>query len=133
MTKDEWKEWAMSLRPGDRVIYKNWNGVAGIAIVSKVTPTGIVRTDRGSFAQRPYFDHYIGVGKTWGNIVPLTPELEAEALDVMRREAEAKERKMTITKSGNIAYEFWISREKISYELAAELIELYDKYKEEIV
>ena len=56
MTKEESLAWVKSLKPGDIVIYSGF-GVAGriqTAKVEKVTPSGIVRTNRGSFKESPW-------------------------------------------------------------------------------
>lgn len=78
MTGEEWKAWAMSLKPGDKAIVKYWRGV-DIAIVQKVTPSGRVNTSKGVFALNKYGDWYEGYGKTSGYLFPATPELIAEA------------------------------------------------------
>ena len=37
MNREEWKAWAMALKPGDRVILKVWDGVK-VAIVKNGSP-----------------------------------------------------------------------------------------------
>ena len=78
MNREEWKAWAMALKPGDRVILKVWAEVK-VAIVKNVTPSGRVNTNQGVFYQDSCWEHYRGYGKTNGTIEPATPELIAEA------------------------------------------------------
>lgn len=76
MTRAEWKAWAMSLKPGDKVIVKGWHSLE-IATVRRITPTGRVNTDKGVFAQREWLDYYTGYGETSGELVPATNSMYA--------------------------------------------------------
>lgn len=128
MTREEWKAWAMSLKPGDRVIAKGWYSLE-IATVQKVTPSGRVNTDKGVFAQKGWLDHYTGYGDTSGDLVPATPELIAEAEKQEREEQERRRRESVIRNAKDLAYKLKYSEIDIPYQMAEELIALVKKYK----
>lgn len=130
MTREEWKVWAMSLKPGDRVIVKGWHSLE-IATVKKVKPTGRVKTDKGDFAQKEWLDYYTGYGKTYGDLVPATPELIAEAEKQKWEEIEAKHRESVIREAKSLAYKLRYGEIDMPYEMAEELIALVEKYKGE--
>lgn len=130
MTREEWKSWAMSLKPGDIVIVKGWKSVK-VATVKKVTPTGRVNTDNGVFYQDNWFDHYKGYGKTYGDLVPYTPELIAEAEKQKREEEETRRKSQTIRAAKNIAYKLCYGEITMKYDLAVQLLELIEKHKED--
>lgn len=127
MTRDEWKAWAMSLKPGDKVIVKSWHSLK-IATVKKVTPTGRVKTDKGDFYQKDSLDYYTGYGKTYGNLVPATPELIAEAEAKEREEQERRRKESVIREAKSLAYQLRYGEIDMPYELAEEMIALVKKY-----
>lgn len=124
MTREEALAWAKSLKPGDVVIHKGWNICIPLT-VKKVTPTGIVKTnDDKSFAQTSYFDGIIGRGRTYGEIVPATPELLAEA-ERQKRERDEHERRIrtinrAVVKLGHMP--------RMTYEFAVDFLELCEKH-----
>lgn len=121
LNREEWKAWAMSLKPGDKVIVKGWN--------SKVTPTGRVKTDKGEFYQKDWFDYYTGYGKTYGDLVPATPELIAAAEAQERTEQEWRRKESVIREAKSLAYQLRYGEIDMPYEMAEELIALVEKYK----
>ena len=127
MTREEWKAWAMSLKPGDRVVVKHWNGL-DIATVVKITPSGRINTDQGVFYQDNCFDHYQGYGKTCGDLVPVTPDLIAEAERQKWEEIEAKHRKSVIQEAWWIVQKLNCGEIDMPYDMAEELIALVKKY-----
>lgn len=128
MTREEWKAWAMSLKPGDKVIVKGWHSLE-IAIVKKVTPTGRVKTDKGDFFQKDWLDYYTGYGKTYGDLVPATPELIAEAEKQEREEQERRRKESVIREAKSLAYQLRYGEIDMPYEMAEELIALVEKYR----
>lgn len=128
MTREEWKEWAMSLKPGDKVIVKNWNSIK-IAVVEKVTASGRVNTNKGVFYQDSCWDHYKGYGKTNGNLVPATEELIAEAEKFKREREEEYKKERTINAAKVVAYKLRYGEIEMTYKMAVELLELVEKHK----
>lgn len=128
MTREEWKAWAMSLKPGDKAIVKGWHSLE-IATVRRITPTGRVNTDKGVFAQREWLDYYTGYGETSGELVPATPELIAEAERQEQVEQERRRRESVIRKAKNLADKLRCGEINMPYEMAEELIALVKKYK----
>lgn len=127
MTRDEWKAWAMSLKPGDKAIVKGWHSLE-IATVKKVTPSGRVNTSKGVFYQDNCWDHYKGYGKTRGDLVPATPELIAEAEKQEREEQERQRRESVVREAKSLAYQLRYGEIDMPYDLAEEMIALVKKY-----
>ena len=103
-----------AVKPGDIVIYSGF-GVAGriqTAKVEKVTPSGIVRTNRGSFKESPWSwsGRVGGYGKTPGEISPPTAELLIEAELQEAEDAAEKKRRDTIYKARNLISELYYNR-----------------------
>ena len=130
MTREEWKAWAMSLEPGDRVIVKRWCSLE-VATVKKVTPSGRVNTDKGVFYQNNWSDYYKGYGKTRGDLVPATPELIAEAEKQKWEEIEKRHRESVIRKAKGLAYKLQYGEIDMPYDMAEELIALGEKHNGE--
>lgn len=128
MTREEWKAWAMSLKPGDRVIVTGWHSLE-IATVKKVTPSGRVNTDKGVFAQKEWLDYYTGYGKTYGDLAPATPELIAEAEKQERGEQERRRRESVIREAKNLADKLRCGEIGMPYQMAEELVALVKKYR----
>lgn len=127
MTGEEWKTWAMSLKPGDKAIVKYWRSV-DIAIVQKVTPSGRVNTNKGVFALNKWGDWYEGYGKTSGYLYPATPELIAEAERQEREREEEHRRNAVLRKAIDTAYKLRYGEIHMTYDLAVELIALVEKH-----
>lgn len=127
MKREEWKSWAMSLKPGDRAIVKGWHSLE-IATVKMVTHSGRVNTDKGIFYQDKWFDHYKGYGKTRGDLVPATPKLIAEAEKQEREEQERRRRESVVREAKSLAYQLRYGEIDMPYELAKEMIALVKKY-----
>lgn len=86
MTKEEWRKWAESLNPGDKVIVKDYDTLR-IGTVKKITPACWVVIEKyGTYSQTPYFSNYIQRG---GNkyIIPFDSELAEKA----KKQANEKE------------------------------------------
>lgn len=128
MTREEWKAWAMSLKPGDKVIVKGWHSLE-IATVQKVTPSGRVNTDKGVFSQKEWLDYYTGYGKTYGDLAPAIPELIAEAEKQERKEQERRRRESVIREAKNLADKLRCGEIDMPYQMAEELVALVEKYK----
>lgn len=129
MNRQEWKDWATSLKPGDKVIVSKWNVVA-LDYVKKVTPKGWVVTEKsGTYCQTEYCDRYLKRGGG-DEIVPWSMELEQQAIVHEKALELERLRNRTISMAKSIAYDWAYSKKHVSYELAQKIIEL-DKQMEE--
>lgn len=126
MTRAEMQEWALSLKPGDTVIWQGggFHGEVSVLTVQKVTPSGIVRTDKGDFKQNSYLDDIAGRGSIWGAIVPATPELLARAKAGDEKRAEEKRVRAVIAQARDKIYDLSYGRIELTYDLAVKLLEL---------
>ena len=131
MTKEESLTWVKSLKPGDIVIYSGFGAAGRIqtAKVEKVTPSGIVRTNRGSFKESPWSwsGRVGGYGKTPGEISPPTAELLIEAELQEAEDAAEKKRRDTIYKARNLISELYYNRFRIDYDTAVEIIKVLER------
>lgn len=127
MTREELREWVAALKPGDVVIHKRWYNYLSKLTVTKVTPSGIVRTDGGaSFKLSDYLDNVYERGKYDSEIVPATAELLKEAeQQILEREAKVqRERKVrSAVHTMSLA-----NTENVPYEFAVDFLELCDKH-----
>lgn len=114
MNRQEWKDWAMSLKPGDKVIVQQWY-CPELAIVKKVTPKGWIVTEKhGTYSQTESCEYFKERGGNY-YMLPWTEEKGQEA---------------TVTSARKIAFK-WASYEtNVDFELAKKIIEL-DKQMEE--
>lgn len=124
MTREETLAWAKSLKPGDVVIHKVCGELCALT-VKNVTPTWIVKTNDGkSFAQTSWGDSLNGRGRTFGEIVPATEELLAEA---RKQESDRKEKRRMAETVQKACYKMRIIS-GITYEFAADFLELCEKH-----
>lgn len=130
MTREEWKRWAMSLKPGDKVIVEDWDMIK-VAVVEKVTASGRVNTNKGVFYQDTCWEHYKGYGKTRGNLVPATEELIEKAEKSAKERAEQYRKSRTIESAKDLAYKLRYGEIEMTYELAVDLIDLVSKHKKD--
>lgn len=114
-------EWAASLKPSDKVIYKA-KSTQQLCEVTKITPTGLINVE--------YYEKYKTVTLTfypdgrcrtksyWGYIIPCTPLNMAEYMEhhaaQLKREAEEQE----IYKAKDIIRTLFECRRKIDLEKA---------------
>lgn len=131
MTKEENAAWVESLKPGDVVIYKDWGDNISPTTVLKVTPTGIVRTDKGSFNQSSWTGDITGYGKTSGRIVPATVELLEEAKRQEEKRKEDQRKKNTIRKAQSLVCRLYEKRIDFDYPTAERIIEALGKVLDE--
>lgn len=127
MTREEWKAWAMSLKPGDKVIVKVGYTLE-IANVESITENGKIKTNLGDFALG-LFGMYTGCGKTYGCLYPANQELIAEAERQEREEQERRRKASVISEAKSLAYMLRYGEIDMPYEMAEELIALVKKYK----
>lgn len=127
MTREELREWVAALKPGDVVIHKRWNNYLSKLTVTKVTPSGIVRTEGGaSFKLSNYSDNVYERGSRYGEIAPATAELLEEAeRQILELEAKVqRERKVrAAVHTMSLA-----NTENVPYEFAVDFLELCNKY-----
>jgi hypothetical protein len=121
MTRNEWKSWAESLKPGDKVIVTGLK-YTRVAAVEKITPAGWVRTDKGVFNQRDCDGEYHERGG-YRLIEPCTEELLKEAEEQEREERARKSREITILNAKRTLNR--LSYSCISYDFAVRFLSLY--------
>lgn len=109
------------------MIQKRWNNPLSKLIVTKVTPSGIVRTNGGlSFKLSDCLDKVSERGSHSSEIVPATAELLEKA---ERQNLELKEKIKREHKIRTAVY--WMrcaNTEKIPYDFAVDFLELCNKY-----
>lgn len=127
MTREELREWVAALKPGDVVIHKRWYNHLSKLTVTKVTPSGIVRTEGGvSFKLSDYSDNVYRRGNYDGEIVPATAELLEEAeQQILEREAKVQRERKVCAAVHKMSL---ANTENVPYEFAVEFLELCDKY-----
>ena len=123
MTKEENEAWVKSLSPGDTVIYKDWGDYIFPATVLKITPSGIVRTDKGSFNQSSWTGDITGYGKTHGRIIPATDDLLEKAKIQEDERKEENRKKNTIQKARSLVCSLYERRFYFDYSTAERIIE----------
>lgn len=130
MTREEWRKWAESLKPGDKVIVQVGGGRLRIGTVKKVTPAGWVAVEKyGTYSQTLNFSRYMERGG-YKEIVPFDAEI-AEKAKMQEAEEQAYEEKRKIIRDAKIICDNWSSgRSSFTYELAKKIIALADEKKE---
>lgn len=134
-TREEMLAWAKSLKPGDKVIYREcWDsGNLSVLEVAKVTPAGWVKTTDGlTFAQNSWSS---GIEKRsrydGGEIVPVTDELLQKFQQQEAERAEKERKRSTIVKAKDILRAELEASRDMTYERAVKIIEsLGGKYAE---
>lgn len=133
MTKEESLAWVKSLKPGDVVIYKGLCSNLRPATVEKITPSGIVRTNRGSFKESTWSrsGRVVSYGKTAsGEIIPQTEELLAEAERQEAEEAAMQKRRDTIRKAQNMIFGLYNNRFNLDYSKAVKVIRALEEMEQ---
>lgn len=126
MTREENEAWVASLKPGDVVIHKRRNNYLRLLHVKKVTPTGIIRTEEGSFKISDWSDMVRGYGSTDGDLVPATDGLISLAKKQQKEREEEKERRCTVNSAIYTART--LKTERITFEFAKDFLELCKKH-----
>lgn len=128
---DEMKEWAGKLKPGDKVVLEllGPRGCIDVLEVERITPTGRIVTNKGTYGQSKYSGYYKGYGEAIGVIVPAINEnvLKAER-NKAKEEKEMKDREAVRT-AGTIAWKIWREDIKLTPDMAMELISLWKKWE----
>lgn len=124
MIREEWREWAFSLKPGDTVVVQKWGPTYMRATVQKITPTGRVNTDNGVFAMNEWAGTYCGYGKTNGNLVQATPDLLEKAEKFEQEEAERKRKQEAINKAQKFAWDLYVMSRNMDYATAEKLLKV---------
>ena len=126
VTRAELADWVMSLKPGDEVAVLGWGAEnIRIGIVTKVTPTGIVRTENhGSFKLSNRYPRVDGFGN-FNSIEPFTPETHERAVKNMQRLKQKRIEEMAIREAKDLAYRISYGRVEITYEEAKQLIAMF--------
>lgn len=132
MSKEESAAWVKSLKPGDVAIYKGWGDDISPATVLKITPSGIVRTDKGSFNQSSWTGDITGYGKTSGRIIPATDELMEEARKQKEKRKEEQRKKNTIQKARSLVCRLYGKRFDFDYPTAERIIEAFGDVFDEV-
>lgn len=119
------KEWVKSLKPGDIVIRQFISSVT-VQTVKKITPSGIIRTDGGSYKLGPLDSCVSSYGKSLGHLRPATPKLLAEAERQKAEKQETEQRRIIINKAKGEATKLSIGTREMTYELAVALLKLLE-------
>lgn len=123
MTREEWRKWAYSLKPGDKVIVKDY-GTLRIGTVKKITPACWVVIEKyGTYSQTPYFSNYSQRGG-YKEIVPFDAELAEKAKKQEEEERQENEKLKVIRAAKNIAHDWAYGKCYVSYDLAKKIIAL---------
>lgn len=123
MTREEWTAWGNSLKSGDKVIVKYVIDIR-IDTVKKITPAGwIVTENSGTYSQSRWSYGYEKRGG-YGNIIPITKELEEQALQEMEKKEKRKKIERTISAAKGVAYDWCYRRREMNYALACKILEL---------
>lgn len=131
MTRAEIEAWVHLLQPGDEVAVGGYGrDRTMIGIVTKVTPSGIVRTkDHGSFKTKNHYSdnyEYVDGFGSYKTIEPFTPELYAIAksnMEKIRREAMEQR---AISKAQDLALRIGWNKIRITYDQAVKLIAIFE-------
>lgn len=126
MTREEWKEWALSLKPGDTVVIERWGPTYMRATVQKITPTGRVNTDKGVFYQSS-LGWYEGYGTNRGYLLKPTPELLEKAKLCEAEEMEQRRKKEAINKAVKFVSDLNTNRWNIGYDKAKKILKLQEE------
>ena len=129
ITREEWRKWAESLNPGDKVIVK-YGDMLRIGTVKKVTPACWVVVEKyGTYSQSKCCSIYM---ERRGNkiIIPFDAETAEEAKKQEKEEQAYEEQRKTI-RDAKIICDNWSSgRSSITYEIAKKIIALADEKEE---
>lgn len=126
MTREEWRKWAESLKPGDKVIVEA-GSMLRIGTVKKVTPTCWVVVEKyGTYSQTPYFSTYRERGG-YKEIIPFDEVLAEKAKKQEEEEQAYEERRKTILDAKIICGNWASGRITIPYDIAKKIIELANK------
>lgn len=131
-THEEMKNWASKLRPEDKVVLKLFGprGCIDVLTVKKLTPTGRVVTDKGTYGFSKYSGYYKGYGEAIGVIVPATSESIAEAEHNKVKEERERKDCEDIRTACTIGWKIWREEVHLTPIMARELIDLYKKWEE---
>ena len=125
--KEEADAWVASLIPGDKVLYIGFAGkYEDILEVQKVTPSGIVRTNKGSFKRPEWSASAIGYGRDTGYIVPATDDGIQQATEYINAKIAERMKNETIRSAKTLCYSVYAGAINISYDDAAKIIALLD-------
>lgn len=123
MNREQWSEWAKSLKLGDKVIVKGFGNLY-VDTVKKVTPKGWVVTENfGTYAQTQWNGSYSERGG-YKYIEPFTEELGKKAEEEMQKREREQKIKRTIRAAKNVAYDWRYGKSDIDYDLALKILEL---------
>lgn len=134
MTREETREWALSLKPGDKVVKtKYWDQTpVEVLTVERLTKTGRVVTNKGTYHMTSEWDHsYKGYGNAEGTIIPATEENIQKAEEYYKKDEEEKRRRMIIREAKEVAYNLWYGKTEMTYEIAVGILELIKRNKKD--
>lgn len=129
MTREEWRSWAMSLSPGDKVIVGTFTRLIP-ETVKKVTSAGwVVTSNSGTYGQTKWRDRYTQRGG-YNEIFPFTEYLWSKAIE-QQKERERKEKiNNTICKAKMVAHNWRYGKNTVDYELAKKILALAGESEE---
>ena len=131
-TKEAALNWIAGLAPGDEVIHTDGfkSKPVGVLRVTKVTPTGIIRTEEKlSFQQVRWTSRFWvkGIADTQGEIVPYDDTLANEAREYQARIAAENMKKAKLIKAITLCSELASGKRQMTLALAETIIAACEK------
>lgn len=127
--KNEVKDFVFGCKPGDKVVVDFVR--LTLATVKKITPSGWLVTDKGTFCLNKYAPIYLKRGGCGKLVFPCTIEQYKEAEENDRKELECKRKERAVyearTIMNNLSY-----GDKVTYAFAQKFLEFYAKNKEDL-
>lgn len=124
-TREEWMEWAKSLKPGDKVIVSYWSRLY-VECVKRVTPKMWIVTDKGkTFYQGQWSTRFVQRGG-YSEILQWSDELQKKAEEQEAERQREDEERRTIRAAQNICYElrYETNGREMTLDLAKKIIEI---------
>ena len=123
---------------GDKVIkgrstYTGAFWPEAVLTVSKVTPSGIIRTEEGiSYRPIKYSSSYSEDGRRGNStIAPYSEELERQVAEYRKERERKQEARQTIEKAISACFDMADWNGRMSYETAVKILAVYDEWKKE--
>lgn len=126
-TREEWIEWAKSLKPGDKVITCRW-GRLSVECVKRVTPKMWIVTDKDkTFYQGQWDTRFVQRGG-YGDLLPWSEELQKKAEEQEAERQREEQERRTISDAKSICYELLYHKNgrEMTLDLAKKIIELVE-------
>ena len=123
--REKMSNWVKSLKPGDEVIFYGFmDRPEKVLTVSKVTPSGIVRTNGGSFKQASYGSSVFRYGGGFGSILPYTEETAKKARE-HEGAVKAEENKQKLIRYAKVVcYDLCYGKREMTTDIAWAILDI---------